>query len=64
MHFETGPGEQSQVGAAVLRLPDERLAQLPGGARAAFEHFGGLTREHLYDRPRTVWYSDTEGRRV
>lgn len=34
--------------------PDERLAQFLDAHEAAFEHFGGHTREHLYDRPRTV----------
>jgi len=34
--------------------PDERLSQFLGAHERAFEHFGGHTREHLYDRPRTV----------
>lgn len=34
--------------------PDERLAQFLDAHERAFEHFGGHTREHLYDRPRTV----------
>ena len=33
---------------------DERLAQFLDAHEAAFAHFGGHTREHLYDRPRTV----------
>jgi transposase len=43
---------------------DERLAQFLEAHECAFEHFGGHTREHLYDRPRTVCYADAEGRRV
>jgi len=34
--------------------PDERLSQFLDAHERAFEHFGGHTREHLYDRPRTV----------
>ena len=34
--------------------PDERLGQFLEAHERAFEHFGGLTAEHLYDRPRTV----------
>jgi transposase len=33
---------------------DEQLAQFLDAHEAAFAHFGGHTREHLYDRPRTV----------
>lgn len=43
---------------------DEQLAQFLEAHERAFEHFGGHTREHLYDRPRTVCYPDSEGRRV
>lgn len=43
---------------------DERLAQLLDAHERAFEHFGGHTREHLYDRPRTVCYPNREGRVV
>jgi transposase len=43
---------------------DERLSQLLDAHERAFEHFGGHTREHLYDRPRTVCYPDGEGRIV
>jgi len=32
----------------------EQLGLFLESHEAAFEHFGGLTREHLYDRPRTV----------
>ena len=39
--------------AASTRLADERCP-VPGAHEAAFAHFGGHTREHLYDRPRTV----------
>jgi transposase len=42
---------------------DERLAQFLDAHEAAFEHFGGHTREHLYDRPRTVC-SGSEGGKV
>ena len=35
---------------------DERLAQLLDAHERAFEYFGGHTREHLYDRPRTICY--------
>jgi len=34
--------------------PDERLPQFLEAHERAFEHFGGHTREHLYDRPRTI----------
>jgi transposase len=43
---------------------DERLAQFLESHERAFAHFGGHTREHLYDRPRTVCYADDTGRRV
>ncbi len=33
---------------------NEQLGLFLESHEAAFEHFGGLTREHLYDRPRTV----------
>ena len=33
---------------------NEQLSQFLEAHERAFEHFGGLTREHLYDRPRTV----------
>jgi hypothetical protein len=32
--------------------------------RRSFEPFGGLTREHLYDRPRTICRPDEQGKRV
>jgi transposase len=41
---------------------DQRLAQFLDAHERAFEHFGGHTREHLYDRPRTVCYANDEGR--
>jgi hypothetical protein len=44
--------------------PNEQLAQFLEAHERAFEHFGGLTREHLYDRPRTVCHRDGEGKRV
>jgi transposase len=33
---------------------NEQLGAFLDAHERAFEHFGGLTREHLYDRPRTV----------
>jgi len=44
--------------------PDERLNQFLEAHERAFAHFGGLTAEHLYDRPRTVCYPDASGRVV
>jgi transposase len=43
---------------------DQRLAQLLDAHERAFEHFGGHTREHLYDRPRTICYPDAGGKVV
>jgi hypothetical protein len=43
--------------------PDEKLGCFLEAHERAFEHFGGHTREHLYDRPRTVC-RPTEGRRI
>lgn len=43
---------------------DERLAQLLEAHERAFDHFGGHTQEHLYDRPRTICYPDGGGRVV
>lgn len=43
---------------------DGRMAQFLEAQERAFEHFGGHTREHLYDRPRAVCYRDDTGRRV
>lgn len=43
---------------------DARLAQFLEAHERAFAHFGGHTREHLYDRPRTVCYADDTGRRL
>jgi transposase len=45
-------------------FPDQRLSQFLEAHERAFAHFGGLTREHLYDRPRTVCYPNAEGRVV
>ena len=44
-------------------FPDERLGQFLEAHERAFEHFGGHTHEHLYDRPRTVC-QPTPGARV
>lgn len=43
---------------------DERMAQFLDAHERAFEHFGGHTREHLYDRTRCVCYPDGDGRVV
>ena len=43
---------------------DERLGQFLDAHERAFAHFGGHTREHLYDRARCVCYRDGEGRLV
>jgi transposase len=43
---------------------DERLNQFLEAHERAFTHFGGLTAEHLYDRPRTVCHRNKDGRRV
>ncbi len=43
---------------------DERMAQFLDAHERAFEHFGGHTREHLYDRTRCVCYPNREGRVV
>lgn len=44
--------------------PNECLNPFLEAHERAFAHFGGLTREHLYDRARTVCYRNGEGRRV
>ncbi len=41
--------------------PNEQLGQFLEAHERAFEHFGGRTREHLYDRPRTVCRPNGEG---
>lgn len=43
---------------------NERLPHLLEAHELAFAHFGGLTREHLYDRMRTVCLGEREGRVV
>jgi transposase len=43
---------------------NERMSQFLEAHERAFEHFGGHTREHLYDRPRTVCYADDTGKRI
>ena len=40
---------------------NEQIPQFLDGHERAFDHFGGHTREHLYDRPRTVCRPDGEG---
>ena len=42
--------------------PNETLGQLLDAHERAFEHFGGHTHEHLYDRPRTVCQGTAHGR--
>jgi transposase len=42
--------------------PNETLPQFLDAHERAFEHFGGRTREHLYDRPRTVCQGTEQGR--
>jgi len=42
--------------------PNETMGQLLDAHERAFEHFGGHTREHLYDRPRTVCQGTEQGR--
>lgn len=44
--------------------PNETLPQFLDAHERAFEHFGGRTREHLYDRPRTVCQGTEQGRIV
>jgi len=43
---------------------NEQMSQFLEAHERAFEHFGGLTREHLYDRPRTICRPDEHGKRV
>jgi transposase len=45
-------------------FPNERMAQFLEAHELAFDHFGGRTRELLYDRPRTVCHPGEEGRAV
>ena len=40
---------------------NERLPQFLDAHERAFDHFGGHTREHLYDRPRTICAPDGSG---
>jgi len=42
--------------------PEEKLGCFLDAHECAFEHFGGHSREHLYDRPRTVCRPDADGR--
>lgn len=44
-------------------FPNEQLGQFLEAHERAFAHFGGVTQEHLYDRPRTVC-SPGAGKRV
>jgi transposase len=45
-------------------LPNQRMGQFLEAHEQAFEHFGGHTREHLYDRPRTVCRPGAGGRAI
>ena len=40
--------------SAYIPCPNETLPQFLDSHERAFEYFGGHTREHLYDRPRTI----------
>lgn len=40
---------------------NERVPQFLDAHERAFDHFGGHTREHLYDRPRTICRPDGQG---
>jgi transposase len=42
--------------------PNEQLAQFLDAHELAFEHFGGVSAEILYDRPRTVCARDADGK--
>jgi len=43
-------------------FPNETLPQFLDAHEQAFAYFGGHTREHLYDRPRTVCQGSVDGR--
>lgn len=45
-------------------FPNEQLGSFLEAHERAFEHFGGHTREHLYDRPRTVCRPGVDGQVV
>lgn len=45
-----------------LAYPRESLRQFLDAHERAFAYFGGHTREHLYDRPRTVCHPTGDGR--
>jgi transposase len=44
-----------------LACRDEQLPTFLDAHERAFDHFGGHTKEHLYDRPRTVCWPTQEG---
>jgi transposase len=44
--------------------PNQQIHQFLEAHERSFAHFGGLTREHLYDRPRTVCQPGSDGRIV
>lgn len=45
-----------------IPCPNETLPQFLDAHERAFEYFGGHTREHLYDRPRTICQGTQRGR--
>jgi transposase len=42
--------------------PNERIGSFLEAHEMAFEHFGGHTKEHLYDRPRTICFPSENGK--
>jgi len=48
--------------SAYVACPNETLPQFLDAHERAFEYFGGHTREHLYDRPRTICQGTRGGR--
>jgi transposase len=48
--------------SAYIPCPNETLPQFLDAHERAFEYFGGHTREHLYDRPRTICQGTQRGR--
>jgi transposase len=48
--------------SAYFSCPNETLPQFLDAHERAFEYFGGHTREHLYDRPRTICQGTQRGR--
>jgi transposase len=42
--------------------PNERIVSFLEAHEHAFDHFGGHTKEHLYDRPRTICFPSENGK--